>query len=146
MKKLISLLLLVMCVALGASAETKCKAMTKKGARCTRVAKINGYCKQHYKMQYGKESEKTINGKKRCKAATLKGTQCKNNALPGIDFCTTHETNHDIYDGSNQPRVNPNAPEKATTDAERCQAPTKKGTRCKLKVVDGSKFCNIHKK
>lgn len=35
-------------------------------------------------------------------------------------------------------------PEKASNDKERCQAKTQKGERCKLKVVDGSKFCSVH--
>lgn len=74
MKKLISLLLLVMCVALGASALTKCKAYTLKGTRCSRTAVTAGYCTQHYNMQHPPK------GDERCKAITQKGTQCTRKA------------------------------------------------------------------
>lgn len=35
-------------------------------------------------------------------------------------------------------------PQKANSDKERCHATTQKGERCKLKVVDGSKYCATH--
>lgn len=35
-------------------------------------------------------------------------------------------------------------PAKASNDKERCHATTQKGERCKLKVVDGSKYCATH--
>lgn len=35
-------------------------------------------------------------------------------------------------------------PEKATSPKTQCKATTQKGTRCKLKVADGSKYCPVH--
>ncbi len=35
-------------------------------------------------------------------------------------------------------------PATASSDKERCQATTQKGERCKLKVLDGSKYCSVH--
>lgn len=35
-------------------------------------------------------------------------------------------------------------PNVASNNKERCQAKTKKGERCKLKVIEGSKFCSVH--
>ena len=35
-------------------------------------------------------------------------------------------------------------PQKATSPATQCIATTKKGTRCKLEVDKGSKYCIIH--
>lgn len=102
MKKVLSILLMLLCVSLGANAA-------------------------------------------RCKGLTQKGTQCKNNILDGSDFCHVHKDKHVIFDGSNKPVENPNKPDVAENSFEQCQGITKKGTRCKLKVVDGSKFCNIHK-
>lgn len=34
---------------------------------------------------------------------------------------------------------------KASNNKERCQATTQKGERCKLRVVDGSKYCSVHR-
>lgn len=35
-------------------------------------------------------------------------------------------------------------PEKATSGNSQCRAITKKGTRCKLKVLGGSMYCSVH--
>ena len=50
MKKVFSILLMLMCISFGASAA-RCKATTQKGAQCSRNAVIAGYCTQHYKIQ-----------------------------------------------------------------------------------------------
>lgn len=85
MKKTLSILLLLTCISFGASAQaqTKCKEITQKGTQCTRVAKIDGYCTQHYKMHNPPK------GEKRCKAITKKGTQCTREAKKE-GFCTQH--------------------------------------------------------
>lgn len=126
----------------GASAATKCKAITQKGIQCKNNAKIDGYCKLHYDQIHA--TNKTIHGKKRCQSATQKGTQCKNNALNGSDYCHVHKEKHVRYDGTNKPVENPDRPEKAVNDFERCQAKTKAGARCKLKVISGRSYCPIH--
>ena len=142
MKKVLSILLMLLCVSLGANAA-RCKGLTQKGTHCKNKAKYEGYCKIHYDKTH--LTREMIHGKKRCQAATRKGTQCKNNVLDGSDFCHVHKDKHVIFDGSNKPVENPNKPDVAENSFEQCQGITKKGTRCKLKVVDGSKFCNIHK-
>jgi len=35
-------------------------------------------------------------------------------------------------------------PEKAKSEKTQCVATTKKGNRCKLEVVEGSKYCPVH--
>ena len=107
MKKLLSLLLLVMCVALGASAETKCKAYTLKGTRCSRNAVTAGYCTQHYNIEVKKKNDPNYVNKIK-----------------------------QVSEGGK--------PKKATSDANRCTAKTKKGTRCKLMALPGSKRCATH--
>lgn len=109
MKKLLSLLLLVMCVALGASAQTKCKAYTLKGTRCSRTAVTAGYCTQHYKIEVKKKNDPNYVNKIK-----------------------------QVSEGGK--------PKKATSDADRCTATTKKGTRCKLMALPGSNLCPTHTK
>ena len=104
MKKLLSLLLLVMCVALCAIAQTKCKAHTLKGTRCSRTA---GYCTQHYNIEVKKKNDPNYVNKIK-----------------------------QVSEGGK--------PKKATSDANRCTAKTKKGTRCKLMALPGSKRCATH--
>ena len=142
MKKILSILLMLMCISLGASAA-RCKATTQKGVQCKNKAKYEGYCKIHYDQIHATQT--TIHGKKRCQAATKKGSQCKNNALNGSDFCHVHKDEHVIYDGTNKPVENPNKPEVAGSSDEQCQGITKQGNRCKLKALEGSKYCHIHK-
>lgn len=109
MKKLLSLLLLVFCVSLGASGAVKCKATTQKGTRCTRVAKQEGYCTQHYKIQQKKKTDPNYVNKAK-----------------------------QVSEGGK--------PKKATSDATRCTAKTKKGTRCKLMALPGTNRCATHTK
>ena len=77
MKKILALLLMVMCLSVGADAAVKCKAITQKGAQCTRVAVKEGYCKQHYKLA------------DRCTATTIDGKQCSRKAVKG-GLCAQH--------------------------------------------------------
>ena len=88
----------------------------------------------------------------RCKAITHAGTQCSRTAVVS-GYCKQHyniklkQQNIKNYDEKVKPNYNKNGrPEKATSDANRCRATTKKGTRCKLKVVAGTSFCPVHTK
>ena len=109
MKKLLSIILMLMCISLGASAAVKCKAVTQKGTQCTRVAKKDGYCNQHFKIKQKKKNDPN-------------------------------------YDNNIKQISVSGKPKKATSDADRCTATTKKGTRCKLMVLPGSNLCPIHTK
>lgn len=145
MKKVLSIILMLMCISLGASAAVKCKATTQKGTRCTRVAKKAGYCMQHYKIIVeGGETQD------QCKATTHKGIRCKNKAKKN-GFCTLH------YNIEAMKQKDPNfskkieacydedgKPIKASKDAERCQSPTKDGDRYKLKAIEGYTSCPVH--
>lgn len=147
MKKVLSIILMLMCISMGANAAVKCKAVTQKGTQCTRVAKKDGYCTQHYKMQHSKPA----NGAQ-CKATTKSGSKCSRKAVTD-GYCTQHfnsimkdqnnpgydEKAKDCFDGNGRPM-------KATNDAERCHATTKKNTRCKLKAVPGTNYCPTHTK
>jgi hypothetical protein len=145
MKKVLSILLMLMCISLGASAAVKCKATTQKGTQCTRVAKKDGYCTQHYKMQHSKPA----NGAQ-CKATTKSGSRCSRKAVTD-GFCTQHykidqfnkkdpnfkKKVEACYDANGKPI-------KASNDVDRCQSSTKDGDRCKLKVIDGYRSCPVH--
>ena len=146
MKKLLSILLMLMCISLGASATVKCKAVTQKGTKCTRVAKKDGYCVQHYKLN----PNGTINAGSQCKAMTHSGTRCLRKAIKG-GYCAQH------YNIEQKKAQDPNFEKKvencydkdgklikAANDTERCQSSTKKGKRCKLKAIEGYKSCPVH--
>lgn len=47
MKKILILIILVVC-SLNMYAQQRCKAITLTGKQCSRIAVIDGYCKQHY--------------------------------------------------------------------------------------------------
>lgn len=148
MKKVISILLMLMFISLGASAAVKCKATTQKGTQCTRVAKKDGYCTQHYNMHH---SGKSTNGVQ-CKASTQEGNRCSRRAVNG-GYCTQHfnsikkEQNNPGYDEKAKVCFDDNGrPKKAENDAERCNAATKKGTQCKLKAIPGTNYCPTHTK
>lgn len=88
----------------------------------------------------------------RCKAITHAGTQCSRTAVVN-GYCKQHynikkkQQNVRNYDEKVKPNYDSNGkPEKAANDAERCRATTKKGTRCKLKVVAGTRYCPVHTK
>lgn len=110
MKKVLFILFMLFVVYSGASAATKCKAITHAGTRCSRSAKIAGYCSQHYNI---KKQEKNV-----------------------VDYDNRVKENYD----------NNGKPVKASNDTDRCKAITKKGTRCKLRIIRGSKYCPIHNK
>ena len=148
MKKVISILLMLMCISLGATAAVKCKAVTQKGTQCTRVAKKDGYCTQHYNMHH---SGKSTNGVQ-CKATTQEGNRCSRRAVNG-GYCTQHfnsikkDQNNPGYDEKAKVCFDDNGrPKKAENDAERCNAATKKGTQCKLKAIPGTNYCPTHTK
>ncbi|MBO4723607.1 MAG: hypothetical protein J5629_11875 [Muribaculaceae bacterium] len=146
MKKVLSIILMLMCISFGASAAVKCKAITQKGTQCTRVAKKDGYCTQHYNMHH---SGKPTNGAQ-CKAITKSGSRCSRKAVTD-GFCTQHYKIEQFnkkdpnfkkkveacYDANGKPL-------KASKDAERCQSPTKDGDRCKLKAIEGYTSCPVH--
>ena len=85
-----------------------------------------------------------------CKEITRAGHQCTRTAkIAG--YCTQHyellkkRRNVRNFDERVKPNYDTNGkPEKAASDAMRCRATTKKGTRCKLKVVSGSQYCPVH--
>jgi len=86
----------------------------------------------------------------RCKAITHAGTQCSRTAVVN-GYCKQHyninQKQRNIKGYDEKVRANHDQtgkPEKATSDADRCQAKTKKGTRCKLKVLAGSRYCSVH--
>lgn len=146
MKKVLSILLMLMCISLGASAAIKCKAVTKKGTQCTRVAKKSGYCTQHYKIYVEGEVTKA----NQCKHLTHSGTRCSRNAVKD-GYCAQH------YNIEQKKKQDPDfekkveacyddngKPIKAGNESERCKSSTKKGTQCKLKAVSGYKYCPTH--
>lgn len=108
MKKILSLLVMLMCISFGVSAQQRCKATTNAGTQCSRTAKIQGYCKQHYDIQLKKQHnpgyeqkvkqvsyesgrpKKATSDANRCRATTKKGTRCKLMALPGTNKCWVH--------------------------------------------------------
>lgn len=88
----------------------------------------------------------------RCKAITHAGTQCSRTAVVN-GYCKQHynikkkQKNVRNYDDKVKPNYdNSGKPVKAESEATRCHATTKKGTRCKLKVVAGTKYCPVHSK
>ena len=86
----------------------------------------------------------------RCKAITHAGTQCSRNAkIAG--YCTQHykieqkkKKDPSYYEKVRPFYDNTGKPKKATNSKDRCQATTKKGTRCKLKALPNSIYCNTH--
>lgn len=133
MKKILSVVLMLMCISMGASAATKCKATTQKGTQCTRVAVKDGYCKQHYKHST------------KCQATTQTGKRCTRKAIKD-GYCAQHY-NHLVNNETKYEGCFKNGkPVIAANEAEQCQATTKKGERCKLKVVEGTNFCPTHTK
>ena len=147
MKKLLTLLLMLMCISMGASAA-KCKAITQKGTQCTRTAKIDGYCKQHYNMHH---SGKPTNGAQ-CKATTQEGNRCSRKAVKE-GYCTQHF--NQMKKGQNNPGYDDKAkdcfdyngrPKKAANESERCHATTQKKTQCKLKAIPRTNYCPTHTK
>lgn len=107
MKKILSILLMLMCISLGANAA-RCKATTAKGSQCSRNAVTAGYCTQHFKIQKKKQNDpgyerkarqvsyengrpkKATSNSNRCVATTKKGTRCKPMSIPGTKYCGTH--------------------------------------------------------
>ncbi|MBR6285123.1 MAG: hypothetical protein IKR25_12660 [Muribaculaceae bacterium] len=84
---------------------------------------------------------------RRCQHPTMRGTQCKREAKVN-GYCTQHwksinrsdeykETARECFDSNGKPL-------KATSNADRCHATTKKGTRCKHKVIRGTRLCPQH--
>ena len=148
MKKILSVLMMLLVFSMGASAAVKCKATTQEGKQCSRIAKKDGYCTQHYKMY---KVGKTTNGTQ-CKATTNAGTRCSRKAVKD-GFCMQHynhkkkEQNNPGYDEKAKECFDANGkPKKAENDAERCNAATKKGTQCKLKAIPGTNYCPTHTK
>ena len=126
MKKVLSFLLMLVCISSGVSAQTQCKAITKKGTQCTREAITDGYCNQHYKMIV---EDNDSSSKNRCQATTKKGTQCTRRAVTQ-GYCKQH------YD-----MMNDSVNNKTVT----CKAITKNGKRCSRKATRGV-FCKQHSK
>ena len=148
MKKLLTVLMMLLVFSMGASAAVKCKAITQEGKQCSRVAKKDGYCTQHYKMyKGGQQASKT-----KCKATTNSGKQCSRKAVKD-GYCTQHynlmkkDQNNKAYDEKAKDCFDANGkPKTASNDAERCNAATKKGTQCKLKAIPGTNYCPTHSK
>jgi len=84
---------------------------------------------------------------RRCAATTMRGTQCKREAKVG-QYCTQHhksKSHSQEYIIRSKPNFDRNGkPVKASNDRERCQSTTRQGTRCKLKIIDGTRYCPIH--
>ena len=84
---------------------------------------------------------------RRCAATTMRGTQCKREAKIG-QYCTQHhksKSRSQEYIIRSKPNFDHNGkPLKASNDRERCIVTTQQGTRCKLKVISGTRFCPIH--
>jgi len=102
MKKILFVLVSFV-ISFNVSAE-QCKAITRAGYQCSRNAKIEHYCTQHYKMYGGKQSEdkstKTLIETKnqsskqtcssnQCQGITKKGNRCKNRVKNG-KYCWVH--------------------------------------------------------
>lgn len=92
------------------------------------------------------------NATTKCKAITHAGTRCsRTGKIAG--YCSQHynikkqEKNVVDYDNRVKENYDNNGkPVKASNDTDRCKAITKKSTRCKLRVIRGSKYCPIHNK
>lgn len=63
--------------------------------------------------------------RKRCKAITQEGTQCKRDAKEGKEYCWQHGK---------------------VPAGERCKAITKKGTQCSRKAKSSAGYCTQHEK
>lgn len=83
----------------------------------------------------------------RCKATTMRGTQCKRQSKVS-GYCTQHwksVNRSQEYKRTAKPYFDLNGkPLKATTDADRCHKITQKGTRCKLRAMAGTRLCPQH--
>ena len=130
MKNILSILLvlLISMVSADAVAQSQCKATTKKGTQCSRQAKRDGLCTQHWNIKYRPAAE-------RCQATTRAGKQCNRKKLPGSSYCWQHGESSKGSRASKR---------KTPSASGQCQAITKKGTQCKHKAANGSKFCNQH--
>lgn len=130
MKNILSILLvlLISMVSADALAQSQCKAITKKGTQCSRTAKRDGLCTQHWKM-------KNMPAAERCKATTREGKQCSRKKSDGSNYCWQH---------GGAPKGSRASKRKTPSASGQCQATTKKGTQCKHKAANGSKFCNQH--
>lgn len=130
MKNILSILLvlLIFMVSADAVAQSQCKATTKKGTQCSRQAKRDGLCTQHWKM-------KNMSAAERCQATTRAGKQCSRKKSTGSNYCWQHGGT--TKSGSTASRQTPST-------SGQCQATTKKGTQCKHRAANGSKFCNQH--
>ena len=107
MKKSLTLLTLLLVISISANAG-RCKAITHAGTQCTRTAKVQGYCTQHYKILKKQQKDpeyenkvkenyesdgkpkKAANEKERCNAKTKKGTRCKLKVGKGTKLCPGH--------------------------------------------------------
>ena len=94
MKKVLSILLMLMFISAGASAAVKCKAVTAKGTQCTRNAKKDGYCTQHYKMNNDNQSVKLLYGTQ-CRDKTSSGNRCSRKSYKD-GLCKQHYENSNM--------------------------------------------------
>ena len=84
----------------------------------------------------------------RCQATTMKGTQCKREAKIN-GYCTQHWKSinrSEEYKIRAKPNFKNGKPAKASSEANRCKAITRKGSRCKLEVIKGTQYCPVHSK
>lgn len=85
---------------------------------------------------------------RRCQATTMKGTQCKREAKVN-GYCTQHWKSinrSEEYKIRTKPNFKNGKPAKASSEANRCKAITRKGSRCKLEVIKGTQYCPVHSK
>ena len=90
MKKIISIMLMLLCISLGVSAA-RCKAMKQNGKQCTRTAKVNGYCKRHIKeatLPTRPSPKATQPHVSKCRYV-YNGVHCDKKATKG-QYCFTH--------------------------------------------------------
>lgn len=79
-----------------------------------------------------KKSAESTSEKKKCCGKTVKGTECKKNALEGSDYCKTHMPASDSSD------------EGESEGPKLCCGKTSKGQNCKKRAASGSDYCKTH--
>ena len=113
---------------------------------------VEGY-ESGYNAGYQKGCEYHNNPKPvkthRCKATMINGSRCKHKAMAN-GYCTQHWKKSINRSEEYKIRAKPNfkngKPAKASSEANRCKAITRKGSRCKLEVIKGTQYCPVHSK
>ena len=157
MKKLLILLLIVLCFAVQGLA---CAAITKKGTQCKRAPSPGSqYCWQHGGTAAAQRAVGLTEAdvaKMRCKAITKAGTQCKRTVQSGSEYCWQHSAAQSaksvepVGKTPSEPVVTKTSTAETApavaTELVQCDAITKNGKRCSRKALQGGTKCWQHVK